>query len=162
MIRSTTILSAALVLAFAVGCDKSGAGEQEKSNAAQGEANDKIAAAKAEADKKITGAQAEADKKVAAVQADFAKTIEDYRHSTQTNLDDLNKKVDTLDAKVQTLKGKPKTDLQTAIGEIRVKRDAFVADRKALENTTATAWDSTKVKLDKEWTDLKALVDKSS
>ena len=162
MIRSTTIYSAALLLAFAVGCDKSGAGEQDKANVAQNEANEKIAAAKAEADKKINGAQAEADKKVAAVQADFAKTIEDYRHSTQTNLDDLNKKIDTLDAKVQTLKGKPKTDLQTAVGELRIKRDTYVADRKALETTTATAWDSTKAKLDKEWTDLKAMADKAS
>ena len=161
MIRSTTIFSAALLLAFAVGCDKSGAGEQDKANVAQNEANEKIAAAKAEADKKINGAQAEADKKVAAVQADFAKTIEDYRHSTQTNLDDLNKKIDTLDAKVQTLNGKAKTDLQTSLGEIRIRRDKFVADRKALESTTATAWDSTKLKLDKEWTDLKAMVDKT-
>ena len=161
MIRSTTILSAALLLAFAVGCDKSGAGEQDKANTAQTEANDKIAAAKTEADKKINGAQAEADKKVAAVQADFAKIIEDYRHSTQTNLDDLNKKIDTLDAKAQTLKGKAKTDLQTSVGEIRIGRDKFVADRKALETTTATAWDSTKLKLDKEWTDLKAMVDKA-
>jgi hypothetical protein len=160
MIRSTTILGAALLITFAAACDKSGADEQGKANQAQAEANDKIAAAKSEADKKITTAQSEADKKVATVQADFAKTIEDYRHSTQANLDDLNKKVDVLDAKAQTLKGKPKTDLQTSLGEIRIKRDALIADRKALETTTATAWDGTKVRLDKEWTDLKALVDK--
>lgn len=161
MIRSTTIFSAALLLAFAAGCDKSGATDQEKANTAQAEANDKISAAKVEADKKINGAQAEADKKVAALQADFAKTVEDYRHSTQSNLDDLNKKIDTLDAKAQTLSGKAKTDLQTSVGEIRVKRDKFVADRKALETTTATAWDGTKIRLDKEWTELKAMVDKA-
>lgn len=162
MIRSTTILGAALLVSFAAACDKSGAEDQNKANQAQTEANDKISAAKTEADKKINAAQSEADKKVAVVQADFAKTIEDYRHSTQANLDDLNKKIDTLDAKSQTLKGKPKTDLQTALGDIRVKRDALIADRKALESTTATAWDSTKAKLDKEWTDLKVAVDKVS
>jgi predicted nucleic acid-binding Zn-ribbon protein len=162
MIRSTTILSAALLLALSAGCDKTGAADQEKANQAQNEANDKIATAKAEADQKITAAQSEADKKVAAAQGDFAKTVEDYRHSTQANLDDLNKKIDTLDAKAQTLKGKPKADLQTSLGEIRVKRDALVLDRKALESTTATAWDGTKARLDKEWTELKALVDKIS
>ncbi|MEO6419538.1 MAG: hypothetical protein ABIP39_09045 [Polyangiaceae bacterium] len=162
MIRSTTILCAALLVSFAAACDKSGSEEQGKANTAQSEANDKIAAAKTEADKKINAAQSEADKKVAAVQADFAKTIEDYRHSTQANLDDLNKKIDTLDAKVQTLKGKQKTDLQASLADIRLKRDALVADRKALESTTATAWDGTKAKLDKEWTDLKSAVDKAS
>jgi hypothetical protein len=162
MIRSTTFLCAALLVSFAVACEKSGADDQGKANQAQAEANDKIAAAKAEADKKITAAQSEADKKVAVVQADFAKSIEDYRHSTQANLDDLNKKIDTLDAKSQTLKGKAKTDLQASLGDIRVKRDAPIADRKALESTTATAWDGTKAKLDKEWADLKAAVDKIS
>ncbi len=157
MIRSMTILGAAVLLSFAAACDRPAV--EERANRAQTEANDKITAAKDEAARKISDAQAEADKRIAAAKVEFTKTLEDYRRSTQANLDELNKKIDALDAKSKTLQGKARMDLEGSVGTIRVMRDAFVADRKSLETTTATVWDDTKQRLDQEWNDLDARVE---
>lgn len=143
-----------------VACDKSATEAQEKANKAQAEANKDINQANAEATTKITNAQVEADKKVAAAQNDFSTTREDYRHGVQSKLVDLDKKLAELEAKAKTATGKTKAELDSTLPGLRTRRDAFVADFKTLDTTTATSWDATKARLDKEWTDLKTSVDK--
>ncbi len=155
---SLATLAAVATLCLA-GCDNSGVTAQDKVNTAQAEADKAGSDARAEADKKTKSAQAEADKKIAAVQADFAKSREDYRHSVQTNLDDLDKKIAELDAKAKTATGKAKTDLDARLVTLHSNRNAFGADFKTLDTTTATTWDATKARLDKSWTELKAAVD---
>src|SRR4051812_15758014 len=100
MIRSSIFASAAmaLTLTLVVGCDKP-ADEQQKANAAQAEADKKIAEANKEATTKTTSAQVEADKKIAAAEGDFGKRREDYRHKIQSDLVDLDKKIELLEAK---------------------------------------------------------------
>jgi hypothetical protein len=162
MTRSTMIASAAmaLTLTLGAGCDKA-ADEQQKANAAQTEADRKIAEANREAVTKTTSAQVEADKKVAAAEGDFGKRREDYRHSVQTDLVDLDKKIDILDAKAKTATGKVKTDLDAKLAPIHARRAAFGSSFASIPTLTAPVWDDTKVRLDKEWTDLKAMVDKA-
>src|SRR3954471_1340247 len=109
MIRSSIFASAALALTVtlvAAGCDNKAADDQQKANNAQAEANKKIAEANKEAADKGNSAQAEADKKIAAAEGDFGKRREDYRHKVQTDLIELDKKIDNLEAKSKTATGK--------------------------------------------------------
>lgn len=126
---------------------------------AQAEANSKIAAATTEADQKARDAQIEADKKVAAAKENFLKLREDYRHSMQTNLIEFDHKVTDLEAKANKAAGKARADLNAKIKQLHARREAFNSNYKALEAETAITWDDTKVRLDKEWSELKALVD---
>ena len=161
MSRSIFISLACVSLAvapFVVACDKTGAEAQAQANEAQNKANTQVANANGEANAKIVQAQSDADKKIAAAQADFAKTREDYRHTVQTNLDALNKQIVDLDAKAAT---STKPDLRAALPAIKSQRDAFVTDFQTLGTVNATTWDTRKAQLDKEWTDLKASVDKA-
>src|SRR5450432_3653954 len=162
MIRSSIIVCGlgSLLLALAGGCDKA-ADEQQKAVNAQTTANDKIIQANQEADQKATSAQADADKKIAAAQASFLKMREDYRHETTTNLVDLDKKISELEAKEKTATGKKKADLDVQLGQIRAQREAFASDWKSIETASATSWDATKSRLDKEWADLKGMVDRA-
>ena len=161
MLRKTILTSAALLsLVIAAGCDNAAA-DQQKATSAQNEANDKIVAARVEADKKVVSAQSEADQKISEAQASFMKRREDYRHKTTLNLVELDHKVDVLDAKSKTSTGKAQTDLQASLRQIRASRADFGTDYNTLETASASTWDATQARLDKEWTALTALVDKA-
>jgi hypothetical protein len=162
MIRTSIIvLSAmALTLAASAGCDKA-ADDQQKATSAQAEADKKIAEANKDAVTKTTGAQIEADKTIAAAQADFAKRREDYRHRVQTDLVDLDKKIDMLEVKAKTATGKVKTDLDANLASIRAQRKGFNTDLTEIDSANANQWDNAKARADKDWTDLKTLVDKA-
>ena len=162
MIRNSMLVGAILSVSILAACDKKAEDDQSKANNAQATANEKVAEAKIEADKKINAAQAEADKKIAEAQASFGKLREDFRHKTTTDLVDLNKKIDELDAKAKKATGKTKADLDNLIPQIKAKRDAFNADFKTIDNVTAPTWDDAKARLEKEWSDLKTVVDKAS
>lgn len=163
MMRASMFVSAGLALTLAVAaCDKSASDEQQKANAAQAEADKKIAEAKKEAAEKSNNAQAEADKKIATAEGDFGKRREDYRHKIQADLVDLDKKIDQLEAKSKTATGKAKIDLDLNLAQIRARRASFAADLKSIESATAVQWDDTKARVDKDWSELKTLVDKSA
>jgi hypothetical protein len=164
MIRTSILGSAAaiaLTLTLAAGCNKA-ADDQQKANAAQAEADKKIAEANKEATTKTTSAQVEADKKIAAAEGDFGKRREDYRHKLQSDVIDLDKKIDVLEAKSKTATGKTKSDLDLNLAQIRSRRAAFNADMTSVDKATAPEWDNMKTRVDKDWSDLKALVDKSN
>ncbi len=162
MIRSSiNAVGLALALVLAGGCDKA-ADEQQKATNAQLQANQKIVEANQEADRKAAAAQAEADKKIADAQASFLKMREDYRHDTTGKLVDLDHKIADLEAKSKTSSGKKKADLDAQLTQIRAQRATFADDWKQLETASAATWDSTKARLDKEWTDLKSLVDRAA
>jgi hypothetical protein len=158
--RSSILMGAFVSLILATGCEKA-ADEQQKANNAQSEADKKIATAHQEADDKTATAQSEADKKVAEAQAKFSKMREDYRHKVQTDLVDVDKKIDDLGAKEKTKSGKAKTDLDDSLKQIRAQRDAFMTSFRALDTASATTWDDAKARLDQQLTALKATIDKS-
>lgn len=159
MVRSSLALTA-LTFVLSASCDDA-ATDAKKANGAQVEANDKTAAAMKEATEKANSAQAEADEKIAAARADFMKLREDYRHTTTNNLVDLDHKVTGLQVKANQASGKLKVDLDANLKMIYASRDAFNRDYQSLDAAVASTWDSAKTRLDKEWTDLKALVDKA-
>ena len=144
-----TIVSIPLIAA-AIACDKSGADAQDNANKAQAQANTEI-----------TNAQVTADKKIAEVRTDFAKTVEDYRHTTQVNLDTLDKKLAELDARARTATGTTAGDRKANSTSLRAQRDAFASDFRNLDSVSAANWDATKARLDMEWTDLSNAVDKA-
>ena len=162
MIRSTIFASAALALTLTLvaGCDK-GSDEQQKANSAQAEADKKIAEANKKASTETTSAQLEADKKIAAAEGEFGKRREDYRHKIQTDLIDLDKKIADLDVKAKKATGKAKMDLDARLTSIRASRQSFATDMTTIDTATAVQWDGVKAKADKDWSDLKALVDKA-
>jgi len=159
MIRSSTP-PAVLFMTLALACNNA-SDEQKKMNSARAEADDKIGAAVKESDQKIKNAEQDESKKVAEAQASFMKMREDYRHVTTTNLVELDHKVDDLDAKAKKASGNEKTALDANLKQIHTDRGTFETNYRSLENATASTWDDAKARLDKEWTQLKTLVDKA-
>jgi vacuolar-type H+-ATPase subunit H len=159
MVR-TSIVATILSVTLAFACNTA-SDEQRKINTARAEADNTIDAAIKEAEQKMRDAQQEADRKVAEAQAGFLKMREDYRHTTTINLADLDHKVDDLEGKARQSAGKARTDLDASLKQIHASRNAFQSDAKWLETVSASAWDDAKARLDKEWTELKTLVDKA-
>jgi hypothetical protein len=149
-----------LLMTLALACNNA-SDAQKTMNSARSEADQKIAAAVKDSDQKVKNAQQDEDKKVAEAQAGFMKVREDYRHVTTMNLVDLDHKVDDLQAKSKQSSGKAKTDLDASLKQIHTDRGAFETDYRSLETATAATWDGAKARLDKEWTQLKTLVDKA-
>ena len=151
-IAGTCVLAAALMAPAA--CDKPGVMEQQKEQkAAQDNADQQDRAARESA-----SAQADMQQKVASAQADFEHAREDYRHSRQTDLDDIDAKIAKLEAKDTSATGKAKTALDAKLPSIRAQRAAFGADFRALQSTSSTTWDDAKARIDKEWEALRAAV----
>jgi hypothetical protein len=135
-------------------CDKPGVMEQQtEQKAAQKNADQQERAARESA-----SAQAYMSQKVASAQADFEHADEDYRHSRQTDLDDIDAKIAKLEAKDTTATGKAGTDLDARQPSIRAQRAALGSDFRALQPTSSTAWDDAKARVDKEWEAPKAAV----
>jgi chromosome segregation ATPase len=151
-------MCSALCLLIGAGCDDA-ARQEAKAQSAQAEADNKIAAAAREASDKVASAQSEAEKKIAEAEAAVQKLREDYRHTTANNLLDLDRKVADLEVKANHAQGKAKAEFEDKIQQIRASRAAFVADYKALDIETGAAWDAAKTRLDKEWVELKALLE---
>ncbi|MGD0674145.1 MAG: hypothetical protein ABSC94_01925 [Polyangiaceae bacterium] len=160
MNRSSAFATTALYLVLMTACDNA-ATDEKKAAAAQTEANDKSGAATKEAEDKITGAQAEADQKMAAAQADFMKLRENFRHTTTTNLVELDQKVADLTASAGQFSGKKRVAFDANLKQIHASRETFESDYRLLQGTSGAAWDEVKARLEKEWTELKALVDKA-
>lgn len=180
MLRTSLSASALFSILLMAACDDA-ASEQKKAVLAQSEANTKIVAATNEASEKVASAQAEAsskiaaatneasqkakdaqfeaDRKIAAANQNFNKLREDYRHTAQTALNEFDRKVTELDAKAKKANGKVRTELNSRVNQIYAQREAFASSYKALETETAITWDATKARLDKEWSELKALVE---
>jgi septal ring factor EnvC (AmiA/AmiB activator) len=154
MIRIAGTLVLAALLTTPAACDKPGVTEQQKEQkAVQDNADQQERAARESA-----SAQADMSQKVASAQADFERAREDYRHSRQTDLDDIDAKIATLEAKDTMATGKARTDLDAKLPSIRSRRALFGADFRALRSTSSTTWDDAKARVDKEWESLKAAV----
>ncbi len=154
MIRYAGTFALAAALMTNIACDKPGVEEQQKEQkAAQDNADQQNRAARESA-----SAQADMSQKVASAQADFDKTREDYRHSRQTDLDDIDAKIAKLEAKATTATGKAKADLDAKLPSIRAQRASIGADLRSLQMSTASTWDDAKARTDKEWEALKAAV----
>ena len=159
MIRiAGTFALAAALMAITAACDKPGVTEQQKEQkAAQDNADQQDRAARESA-----SAQADMNQKVASAQADFEHAREDYRHSRQTDLDDIDAKIAKLEAKETTATGKARTDLDAKLPSIRAQRASIGSDFRALQMTTSVTWDNAKARVDKEWEALKGAVDSAS
>jgi hypothetical protein len=95
-------------------------------------------------------------------ESDFAKVREDYRHQKQSDLDSLDKTITSVEAKASASTGKAKKEVGDMLSSLKAGRDTFKGDLHSTEQTTASSWDSTKARLDKEWADLKTVADKAA
>ena len=148
MNRSFAMLATVFVFGAAA-CEKSGKDTQQEVDNAQ-----------AQAQTEITNAQVKANEKTAEAERDFEKSREDYRHTMESNLDSLDKKISDLDAKVVKSTGDKKVEAGNKVSTLRAQRGAFAADVKSLDTTPAATWDATKARVDKEWSDIKSASDK--
>lgn len=149
---------AAVSLFVASSCDDM-AKNQAKADELHAKANAKLTAVNDDAAAKLKTARAEADKKVAEARASFDKKREEYKASTSAALEDLDKKINDLEARAKKSKAKAKKELELKAKQLKEKRDAFSAEAKEIGDSSEQTWDETKVKLDKKWAELKALVD---
>jgi len=122
MVRSSLLATTILSVVLATACHNDPT-DPQKANTAQTEANEKSAAAVKEAEDKVKKARAEADEIIAAARADFMKTREDYRHTTTTNLVDLDHKVADLTAEAKRATGKKRADLDANLKQIHASRE---------------------------------------
>jgi hypothetical protein len=95
------------------------------------------------------------------VQSDFMNMRESYRQQMTANLTALDRKVTILEGKAKYSEGKTKNHLEMGLTQIRADRFAFMTDYKSLDTVTSANWDATKTRLDKAWTSLSNLVDRS-
>jgi uncharacterized protein YPO0396 len=150
----STALTTALALApavFACDRDKTGAEIQAETNKAQQKASAEVE--KASDQVRLTSALAEND---------FAKTREDYRHNLQSNVDELNRKLDELDESATKATGKAKDDLRARSGSLHAEADALAKDLRSLDTASVETFDATRARLDKEWKHLKADADRDA
>lgn len=145
--RSTLGFAFALATGLLVAC--STASDQQE----------KVRAAEVEANEKINVAAAEADRKIASAEASFMQMREDYRHTTTTNLVELDRDTERLATGARLLVGDARVERDARIGRIAAAREAFVTDYKSLDATSGATWDETKSRLDTRWLALRALVD---
>jgi HdeA/HdeB family len=103
----------------------------------------------------------EADKTNTA-ESDFAKVRDEYRKQKQSDLDSLDKVITDVETKEKASAGKAKEELGAMLSSLKTGRDTFKGDLHSTEQATASSWDSTKARLDKEWADLKTVADKAS
>jgi hypothetical protein len=148
MTRSIIAL-AAVTMFGAAACQGSASDTQDQANA------------QAKATTEISNAQVNANKTVAKSQADLATTREDYRHMVQANLDSVDKKIATLDAKAKGVAVANAADLTAKTTALRAQRNALANDLATSDTVNISAWDATKARLDKEWTDLSVAVEKA-
>lgn len=154
------LIVAGLAAVGAVACDKSASDAQERADKAQAKANTEITSAEVKAAEKANNAQAQANKEIAQAQADFSKTVEDYRHEMQANLNSIDQKLSDFDAKAMATTDAKRVDLLARSRAIHAQRDAFATDFKSVDYTEATTWDATRARLDKEWSVLHATANK--
>jgi flagellar motility protein MotE (MotC chaperone) len=145
----------ALLSVSVVACDKPGVTEQQKET----KATEQAANAANEAERQAQSAQAAAERDIAKARADFDKAREDYLHGRRLDLDDLDKRIADLEAKVKTATGKTKAEYDARLPAVRAQRDAFARHMQGLASSTAATWDQAKANLDKEWDTLKTAVE---
>ena len=163
MNRSMKLITCVLVLgASAIACNKTAKEDQDQINAAQQKADEKTAEAQRNSTTTITNAQVEADKKIASAQNDFLRMREGYRHDQQTNLIDLDGKIQKLDDKERTAKGQEKVNLDNNLQLIANKRAAYLGTLQQVDSATTATFDDAKARTDQAWDDLKKTVDKAS
>jgi len=156
--RSATL---ALALSLFIACDNA-TDDQLKAKNAQIEANKTISAANKQASSDDLAAQAEADKKIAASNADFAKLRSDFGRETSKSLTDVDRKVGQIETMSTAGRTRAQLDVDARLKEIHTKRAQLDTDFNALQASPEVAWDGQKDHLNKELSELTALVEKST
>jgi small-conductance mechanosensitive channel len=152
------MLAVSTALLYNAGCDKPGAAEQQKENAAAQENQQ----AQQSAAQQAAAAQAEMRDKVAAAQADFEKTRTDYSRDRQLDLKEIDDRISRLEKTAQSATAPTRGRLEQTLATLRVERGAFASDVRAIGNVAATDWDQFKSKVDDEYANLKTHLDKAS
>jgi hypothetical protein len=100
--------------------------------------------------------------KADAAPSDLAKAREEYLRQKQADLSVLDRSIAGVEAKENALTAAAKTDYHGVLSSLKATQEAFAGDLRAADTATASTWDATKARLDKEWADLKAATDKAA
>jgi len=155
LIRNVGLFAVSTALVWNVGCQKPGAAEQQKENAA---VQDDMQAQRNAAEQ-AASAQAEMRDKVGAAQADFQHERDDYRRDREQDIKELDDKIFKIQSRADSAQAATRGRLEQSLATIRA---ALASDVNAIDNVAASAWDEFKTKVDNEYTALKAHIDKAS
>jgi hypothetical protein len=156
-VLATTLFCALLV---PLGCSKAPI-QQRQGASVSSITNDRSAGTDTGDVLRAKNAELEVQQKNALVQSDFMKMRESYRKQITASLTALDRKVTILEGKAKYSEGKARNNLEMGLTQIRADRYAFTDDYKSLDTVTSANWDATKARLDKQWTELSNLVDRS-
>lgn len=92
----------------------------------------------------------------------FGKARDDYRQQKQKDLAVLDVGIADVDAKGKVATTHGKGELDAMVTTLKAQRSAFAADLDTLDRASASDWDATKARLEKEWADLDAAADKAT
>jgi vacuolar-type H+-ATPase subunit H len=159
--RNALIIAAIVAVGGLTACERSAEQERERVQAAQREADQKVDQAKKESTTRITSAQTEVDKIVAEANANFAKTRDEYRDKLTKDVREFDQKIDRLERRSATTTGQTKNELDSALPDIRARRQALQTDMAQLDAATMGNWDALKNRLDTDRQALTSAIDKA-
>jgi hypothetical protein len=145
-------------LAGNAGCEKTGAAEQAKENAAAG---DNLTVQRHAAEESAS-AQADMNERVNAAQAQFESAREDYRGQREKDLADVDAKMTDLESTARKATSVTRERLEQSLSGLRAQRTALASDVRNIGLTTAAAWDDFKARVDNEFNSLKTALSKAS
>jgi len=93
---------------------------------------------------------------------DATKARDDYRSQKQSDLKSVDKGIADMEVKEKAYGRKTKARLDEVLSSLKTGRDTLRGDLASTESAGASAWGSEKERLDKEWRDVEASVDKAA
>jgi hypothetical protein len=154
MTHYSRLAAALLALSLPLACDKA-SDDQVRTTGAEVKANKEIKAANDQATREDLAAKAAEDRTISAANSDFAKLRADYRTQTTKNLREV-------DHQVTALEERSTAGVDARLQQIHAKRAQVDADLQALSSASESTWDAQKASLDKELSELNALVEGSA
>ncbi len=158
--RSSIFATFVLLVVIVPGCDQA-SNHTRQGVSGQGLGRQQPTATGSMASITASNAELRAEQKQERAQMEFMQLREKYRQLVTAGLVDLDRKVLILEGKEKYSRGAAKSAMQMSLTQIRADRYAFMSDYKSLDTASSGTWEATKARLDKEWTALSELVDRS-
>jgi len=131
------------------------AAAEKKVEELQAQLADAGALVRAEAEEEVSKAKTEADKLASEATHALARARAAYKESERHELATATKEVDEIKAKAASAQPKVKTQIDTALKEVAVKKEAFRKEIDAFDTATVESIRTVKAKADKALADLK-------
>lgn len=153
------IVGASFIVAtlLAAGCNSPSKAEKEAREAQQ-RADDEAARARAQAEQTAAKAQANANDQAREADRVLVQKKDDFKQTTQKEIDDLSRRVDDVRAKATTAKNDVKASVDAALTEASQHRASVEAEMRSLESAAATDLDQVEERINQQIAQFKKAV----